>query len=151
MIIKWSDALDDPDIDGIAIDEFYSHDPFVETWMKSFNEVLFDTWAEALETVRKRYPDKLIMVWMWGWGEHSKPILESINKYADYWTLKSNIVSEQELNQVPHAQQAIPTSISWQQPTSIKNNTVITLIWPHFDQTTKKAYSVGTRFTLHDH
>lgn len=85
LIRKWSDALDEPGIDGIAVDEFHSHDEFVTTWMKSFNQVLFETWAEALKTVRQRYPDKLIMVWMWGWGEHSQPILETINKYADYF------------------------------------------------------------------
>jgi len=85
LIKIWSDALNEPNTDGIAIDEFYSHDPFVKTWMSSFNEALFETWDEALRTVRKRYPDKLIMVWMWGWGEHSQPILESINAYADYF------------------------------------------------------------------
>jgi len=85
LVAAWSDAMEEPGVDGICIDEFHSHDPFVETWMKSFNQTLFETWTEALRRVRGKYPGKLIMVWMWGWGKHSGPVLEAIRDYADYF------------------------------------------------------------------
>ncbi len=85
LVERWSNAMDEPGIDGIAVDEFHSHDEFFNIWMQSFDETLFETWTAALMRIRERYPDKLIMVWMWGWGEHSKPILESIRDYADFF------------------------------------------------------------------
>ncbi|MHB9031318.1 MAG: hypothetical protein ACYC9O_21320 [Candidatus Latescibacterota bacterium] len=84
LVEGWSRDLEEPGVDGIAIDEFYSHDPFLD-FMKDFDPVLTRSWVRALKQIREKYPDKLIICWMWGWGEQSGPILQAFREYADFF------------------------------------------------------------------
>lgn len=85
LVEHWSNALDEPGVSGIAIDEFYSHDIFFSNYVDAHDEMIFDTWTRALKTLRKSYPDKLIFCWMWGWSDRSGEILSAFRDYADYF------------------------------------------------------------------
>jgi hypothetical protein len=73
LLTRWTAAMEEYGIDGIAIDEF----------IKSRSE-LVSVWVGALRTVRERYPDKLIFCWVAGEGIASQPLLEAIRDYADF-------------------------------------------------------------------
>lgn len=73
LLTRWSAAMDEYGIDGIAIDEFIKSRPDLVT-----------EWVAALKTLRGRYPDKLIFCWVAGEGIASQPLLEAIRDYADF-------------------------------------------------------------------
>jgi hypothetical protein len=75
LLDMWSHALDDPGVDGIAIDEFIKDDP-----------ERIAIWSEALENIRKKYPDKLIFCWIAGKGLNSAaaPLHRAIRDFSDY-------------------------------------------------------------------
>ncbi len=75
LLDMWSHALDEPGMDGIAIDEFIKDDP-----------ERIGIWAEALREIRGKYPDKLIFCWIAGKGLNpaAAPLHAAIGKYADY-------------------------------------------------------------------
>jgi hypothetical protein len=73
LLTRWSAAMDEYGIDGIAIDEFIKSRPD-----------LVSVWAAALRTLRERYPDKVILCWVAGEGIASQPLLEAVRDYADF-------------------------------------------------------------------
>jgi len=77
LLVRWSAAMAEYGIDGIAIDEFIKSRPDLVT-----------EWVAALRTLRERYPDKLIFCWVAGEGIKSQPLLEVIRDYADYCMLE---------------------------------------------------------------
>lgn len=63
-----------------------------------------------------------------------------------YWTLKKNIVSLEQLENQGIDINLFPPAITFEDPTSIENENVATLIKPWFDQITRQTFSSGTRF-----
>ena len=63
-----------------------------------------------------------------------------------YWTLKKNIISIDRLESKGISTDKFPPSISFENPESMNNERVATLINPWFDEGKKNTYSAGTRF-----
>ncbi|MHB9030726.1 MAG: hypothetical protein ACYC9O_18315 [Candidatus Latescibacterota bacterium] len=75
LLEMWSHALDEPGVDGIAVDEFIKDDP-----------ERIAIWTGALERIRKKYPDKLIFCWIAGKGLNpaAAPLHRAIRDFSDY-------------------------------------------------------------------
>ncbi len=73
LVLRWTTALDEPGVDGIAIDEFIKKDPGIVA-----------VWIEALRTVRERRPDALMFCWIAGKGLQVPELHRAIRDHADY-------------------------------------------------------------------
>ncbi|MBN1295081.1 MAG: hypothetical protein JXB48_24820 [Candidatus Latescibacteria bacterium] len=73
LIERWSYSMEEPGVDGIAIDEFIRD-----------THAFVSVWVEALRIIRAKYPDKLIFCWIAGKGLNAKELHLAIRDYADY-------------------------------------------------------------------
>lgn len=71
----------------------------------------------------------------------------SDRQHRDYWTLKKNLITFNDLKQHGVSEKHIPTPTNFLNPNAdITRRDSTTLIHPFFDPKTKQTYSAGTRF-----
>lgn len=70
---------------------------------------------------------------------------QNLEKQAQFWTSSKNLLPLRDLGT---QQSQIPAPIDYNQPNSLYNEQVITLIAPYHSTTTDQIYSAGTRFIL---
>lgn len=72
LVIRWSSALDEPHVDGIAIDEVVSHP-----------DLDLNIFVAVIKEIRIKYPRKLIFCWIGGTRVPAFA-LQAARDYADY-------------------------------------------------------------------
>lgn len=71
-------------------------------------------------------------------------------KNNTYWALKKNFIALETLKKRGVNLALLPSPIHYDTANTVKNQPIITLIMPFFDTTSKRTFSVGTRFTMKD-